>query len=156
MSVLLDTNILTRVAQTTHPMHPTAVTAIENLRRQGRSLCVLTQNLYEFYVVATRALPQNGLGMTVGAANAKLDEFAHLFKLLTDTELVYPEWKKLVVTYDTKGKPAHDARIAAAMMVHGVGELLTFNGADFKRYAGIVILDPDSVAKSATSTRPTP
>jgi len=39
----------------------------------------------------------------------------------------------------------HDARIVAAMMVHGIRHLLTYNGSDFKRYADLVILTPSGV-----------
>ena len=35
-----------------------------------------------------------------------------------------------------------DARLVAAMTVHGVRHVLTFNGEDFSRYPGITVLDP--------------
>jgi len=44
------------------------------------------------------------------------------------------------------GKQAHDARLAAAMLRHGLTHLLTFNIEDFKRYPSINILDPKVVA----------
>jgi hypothetical protein len=44
---------------------------------------------------------------------------------------------------------AHDARLVAAMIVHGVTHLLTFNGADFARYSGIRITDPTIAAQQA-------
>ena len=38
-----------------------------------------------------------------------------------------------------------DARLVAAIRVHGVNQLLTFNVGDFRRYIGIAVLSPDDV-----------
>jgi predicted nucleic acid-binding protein len=35
--------------------------------------------------------------------------------------------------------------LAAAMTVHGIQKILTFNGPDFKKFTGLVILDPAAV-----------
>ena len=48
MSVVLDTNILTRAAQPAHPSHEDTLDALEVLRKQGEYLCIVPQNLYEF------------------------------------------------------------------------------------------------------------
>lgn len=40
------------------------------------------------------------------------------------------------------GKNVHDAKLVAAMNVNGISHVLTFNEADFRRYAGIVIVRP--------------
>ncbi len=42
-------------------------------------------------------------------------------------------WETLVSKHQILGKQAHDANLVAVMLVYGVRELLTFNGADFKR-----------------------
>ena len=41
--------------------------------------------------------------------------------------------------------PAHDARIAAAMLAHGVTNILIFNGGDFKRFRGVKTVEPADV-----------
>jgi predicted nucleic acid-binding protein len=43
------------------------------------------------------------------------------------------------------GNADHDARLFAAMNVHGVGRILTFNTDDFTRF-GIEVLHPSSVS----------
>jgi predicted nucleic acid-binding protein len=68
-----------------------------------------------------------------------------LFPLLPDTPEVYYEWRRLVRSHATSGKSAHDARLIAAMKVHGIANLLTFNGGDFKRYRDVQILHPSKV-----------
>jgi predicted nucleic acid-binding protein len=97
MSVVLDTNILTRVAQPSHPMHNDALDALDVLRKQGEELGSVPQNLYEFWVVATRPLTANGLGMSTGQAETELSSLKQLFRFLNDTPAVYTEWAKLVL-----------------------------------------------------------
>ena len=52
----------------------------------------------------------------------------------------------LVIDYRVSGVQVHDARLVAAMLAHGVTHILTFNTADFARYApeGIVAVAPAS------------
>jgi predicted nucleic-acid-binding protein len=61
MSYLVDTNILLRSVQETHSMHEVAVQAVKSLFEQSEMLCILPQNLIEFWVVATRPIAMNGL-----------------------------------------------------------------------------------------------
>jgi predicted nucleic acid-binding protein len=150
MTVLLDTNILLRLAQATHPMHATAQAAVSLLQGAGQTLHAVPQNVYEFWVVATRPVAANGLGLSTAEALAEVTRLTALFPLVPDTPAVYPEWLRLVGTYSVSGKNAHDARLVAAMAVHGVTHLLTFNTADFVRFPGITVLDPAAVTAPGT------
>lgn len=145
MSTLLDTNILTRAAQPGHSMHQAALDAMAELRRQGEILCIVPQNLYEFWVVCTRPTEQNGLGMSPAEAQVELARLKTLFSLLDDTPAIFPQWERLVTQYQIQGKNAHDARLAAAMMVHGLSRILTFNVGDFRRFQTLTVLDPQQV-----------
>ena len=51
--------------------------------------------------------------------------------MLEDGLPVYREWLTLVQTQSVSGVQVHDAYLAAAMRVHGVTHLLTFNTTDF-------------------------
>lgn len=137
MNVLVDTNILNRLAEPGHTMYPDAFAATGALRTQGHTLCVVPQNLYEFWVVCTRPLANNGLGKTAAEAATELARLKGLFTLLDDTPALYPTWEQLVTTNAVLGKNAHDARLVAAMLVHGVTHLLTFNDADFRRFSAM-------------------
>ena len=55
-------------------------------------------------------------------------------------------WRRLVVTYAVSGKNVHDAKLVAAMNVHGVKSILTFNAKDFVRYSEITVVSPAEVA----------
>ncbi len=67
------------------------------------------------------------------------------------------EWERLVTTHAVLGKNAHDARLVAAMVVHGIDGLLTFNAAHFNRFTAITaftILTPQDVLTPPTSSSP--
>jgi len=152
MSYVADTNILLRSVQNTDPMHHETTQALAVLLGDGEVINILAQNLYEFWVVATRPQPQNGLGMSVSEAEQELDRMKSFFNVLPDTPDIYKEWERLVVQYAVKGKNAHDARVVAAMKVHGVSNLLTFNGRDFARYIpqeGITAVAPPDINSAA-------
>jgi len=59
---------------------------------------------------------------------------------------VYERWKSLVLSYKVIGVNVFDARLVAAMTVHGVSHILTANVKDFNRYSGITVLVPDEVS----------
>lgn len=56
--------------------------------------------------------------------------------------------EQLVIQHQVQGKNAHDARLVAAMLVHRIARLLTFNKADFARYSAIVAMSPQDVIGS--------
>ncbi len=147
MIYLADTNVLLRSADRTHPVHPIARAAVRKLRISGHSVCATPQNFVEFWNVATRPIERNGFGLVPAHADRLLRLVERLFPLLPDSPAVYAEWRRLVVSFGVSGVQVHDARIAAAMIVHGVTHILTFNTTDFARYGtrGIIAVDPTSV-----------
>ena len=63
MKVLLDTNVLLRLAVVSHPTHTDAVSAVHKIRHRGDDPVIVPQVLYEYWVVATKPTAQNGLGL---------------------------------------------------------------------------------------------
>jgi len=145
VSTLLDTNILTRLAQPDHAQHLAARDAVRLLLERGEDLAIVPQNLYEFWVVATRPADANGLGMTVQQAQSELSQIKRVFRLSLDQRGILPRWEQLVVDHAVQGKTAHDARLVAAMARHDTTQLLTFNAGDFARFPHITVLTPESV-----------
>lgn len=145
MSFLVDTNVLLRSAQPTHPMHPDATRAVGLLLARGETLSVIPQNLIEYWAVATRPVEANGLGLGVADATAEIPRLKSVFRLLPDTPAIFKEWEALVASYAVRGKEVHDARIVAAMLAYKVPNLLTFNKDDFKRYTEITPIDPRNI-----------
>ena len=69
MKVLIDTNLLTRMAVTSDPQHAIAVQAILMLDQADCDICLIPQVLYEYWSVATRPADVNGLGMSPGGTH---------------------------------------------------------------------------------------
>lgn len=107
---------------------------------------MLPQNIAEFWNVCTRPVDKNGLGLTPQQAEKQLNGLDSFLTILHDTPIVYTQWRKLILQYEVKGIQVYDARIAAAMHVHGLSRLLTYNPRDFKRYQGITPVLPEEVA----------
>jgi len=59
MPYLIDTNILLRSVDLSHPMNSDAVNAINKLLGQGETLHIVPQNLIEFWNVYTRPIERN-------------------------------------------------------------------------------------------------
>ena len=145
MSYLVDSNVLLRSAETGHPLNPVAKNAITKLIAAGERVVIVPQNLYEFWSVCTRPIASNGLGWTPVQTETELAALEALLPLLPDTADIYSEWRRLVVAHVVVGLRAHDTRLVAAMVVHGLDHILTFNISDFTRYPGITAVDPATV-----------
>jgi len=149
--VLVDTNTLLRTLQPLHPQREIARAAIKHLTGDGTELHIVPQNLIELWVVATRPVDQNGLGMTPPAVAAELALLKSMFLLLPETPAIYPIWETLVTQHQVTGKPAHDARLVAAMQAHGLTAILTFDKSGFSRYPGIQVVHPAEIAVGGKS-----
>lgn len=142
---LLDTNILLRLRQRSDPHYFVTSNAVLALHRKGTRLCYTSQILAEFWNVSTRPTEKNGLGLSIVETNGLLNEYEQQFHFLEDSAAVHHRWRELVFTYTVKGAKVHDARLVAAMLVHQVPRILTFNTADFTRYPDILPLHPGSL-----------
>lgn len=146
MIIVVDANLMLRYVETTATHHPFAVASVAHFKSSGDELRALPQCFYEFWVVATRPVANNGLGLSTVQAELEMTGMEALFPMVLDPATLYANWRALVVAHDCKGKVAHDARIVAAMQAHGLTHLLTFNIPDFTRYPGIIVLDPRAIA----------
>jgi len=145
MRVLVDTNILLRSAQPTHPLCPQATHAVSTLLRKRDSVFFCSQNVAEFWNVATRPAGKNGLGFTQEEALQEVGNIENLLTLLPDIPAVYPAWKRIVQEHRVEGVKVYDARLVAVMSVYAIEGILTFNASDFKRYANIAVLQPVAI-----------
>lgn len=145
MEYLADTNILIRRIHRADPKHRQAREAIKHLRERGARICVASQNLIETWAVCTRPIESNGLGLVPADADRIVARIEAVLVRLKDTDEIYQEWRRLVVTHGVSGKKTHDARLVAAMNVYGIKNLLTFNVQDFSRFEGIKAVHPERV-----------
>jgi predicted nucleic acid-binding protein len=144
--IAVDTNVLVGAIQTFDPeLRATARRAVRSLYSQGEQLICFPQNLVEFWNASTRPASGNGLGFAPAQAARYVDRFQTLLRLLPETPEIFPTWRRLVLQHRISGIQVHDARIVAAMTVHQVNKILTFDLDDFKRYTGIIVVHPAQV-----------
>jgi len=143
MNWLLDTNVLLRLVDAESPQRAVAEAAIERLLADGEIVFISAQVLVEFWAVATRPEPVNGLGWSTATTAETIRALRDQFPLLDETPEVLDRWLDLVERYQVSGKHTHDARLAALLLVHGVRQLLTFNTADFPPAWGVEAKQPN-------------
>ena len=83
--------------------------------------------------------------MSSSRVASELAQIKSMFLLLPETPAIYPAWEALVTQHQVSGKPAHDARLVAAMQVHGPTAILTLDASGFSRYPGIEVVHPEQV-----------
>ena len=146
MNWIIDTSVITRTIHSGTEQQQIAIDSLSKLRIQNETLCVVPQNLVEFWAVATRPIVANGLGLTIEQAESEILQIKLHFVLKTENETLFENWENLVKKYRVIGKTTHDARIVAAMQTHNITNLLTFNVSDFKRYSDIInVFDPREI-----------
>lgn len=118
---------------------------MDALLARGDRLCIVPQNVAEFWSVATRSTTGNGLGWRVDETYDQVLALTQSFFLLPDQAAIHGEWLRLVRQYGVTGIDVYDARLVAAMRVHGIRHLLTFDVGDFSRFAEVTVVHPDRV-----------
>jgi len=141
-SWLLDTNVLLRWVQHEDPEAPIVEAALDRLILWGANLYYTSQNLGEFWNAMTRPANRNGYGLSPEEAELRAREVEAGVALLPDNLAVHHEWRRLLVGYRVCGVQVHDARLVAAMHVHGVKRILTFNTRDFVRFDNFEAVHP--------------
>jgi predicted nucleic acid-binding protein len=139
---LIDSNILLRWVKPDDRDYPLVVSAIDTILGDGGVLCYTSQNVAEFWNTCTRPLDQNGFALSPQETDRRARAFEHKLQLLPDSVAVHQEWRALLVGHNVSGVQVHDARLAAAMRVHGIQRILTFNERDFARYPDIQAVHP--------------
>ncbi|MGO8815677.1 MAG: type II toxin-antitoxin system VapC family toxin [Terriglobia bacterium] len=139
---LVDSNILLRWVKPDDRDYPLVVAAIDAILADGGALSYTSQNVAEFWNTCTRPLDQNGFALSPQETDRRARAFEDRLQLLPDSVAVHLEWRALLVSHNVSGVRVHDARLAAAMRVHGIKYVLTFNTRDFARFTDIHAVHP--------------
>ena len=145
---LLDSNVLLRWVKPDHKDYPSIVSATDAILQHDGVLCYTSQNLGEFWNACTRPVDRNGYGLSPQETDRLAKFFEERLRMLPDSLATHQEWRRLLVAHAVSGVQVHDARLVAAMRVHGVGRILTFNNRDFARYTEIDAVHPRSVPRA--------
>lgn len=142
-SVFVDTNVLVYASRPGASQHGAARFTLARLRLEANPLWISRQVLREYLAAATRPQP-SGSALPMAAAVTDVRRFLLAFNLAEDTDDVLDRLLQLLATHPGAGKQVHDATLVATMLAHGITRLLTFNGADFRRFGALITLEPVS------------
>ena len=152
MRYLLDSGILLRLADEHDSQHALVETAVGTLGNKGDELYITTQNVAEFWNVATRPAVNNGLGLPA-ATVAKLyeDTIEPICAVLVELDTLPAEFRRLLIQHSIVGKQVHDARLVAMMITWQIDNILTLNERNSRRFEaeGISVVVPGSLASSS-------
>ena len=124
MPMLLDTSVLVRLRDHDSPHHRSCVLLVESLAADARQAILATQVLIEYWVVATRPKGVNGLGLAPAEADQDVQRFLDILPCPPEPHDVLARWRSLVTQTETRGRPAHDARLVAVMDAWGIARQL--------------------------------
>jgi predicted nucleic acid-binding protein len=69
--------------------------------------------------------------------------FSQRFWLAEDAPQVRTRLLDLLADHPIAGKQVHDANLVATMLAYDITRILTFNVADFRRFAGLITIETD-------------
>ena len=95
------------------------------------------QILREYIAVMTRRQAW-GQPLTLNEVIADTLAFVQRFTVLEDGPAIWEQLVELSRRFTFGGRQVHDANIVATMLAHGERRLLTFNAADFQRFAKVI------------------
>lgn len=149
-ALAVDTCILAEATDAARAHHHVALDVLE----LHPNLVLPAQVVREYLVAATRPVAANGLGLALDHARANLDAFRANMHLLPEERPVLPAFWRLLDSAPCLGKRLHDAHLAATVLAHRVGEILTLNVSHFAGFAAhlAVITPAEALARLSDAT----
>jgi toxin-antitoxin system PIN domain toxin len=137
----VDTNVLVYATRPSAVQHTVAQATLTRFEDEGSALWISPQVLREYLAVVTR--PQaTAPALPIASAIADVQRFRTVFSIAEERPNVLDRLLDLLAVHNGSGRQIHDANIVATMLEHGIRRLLTFNAADFRRFARIIDIEP--------------
>ncbi len=137
--MFIDTNVLVNSRIPGAPDHGAARASLERAFGDPEPLRISRQVMREYLAVVTRQQPWP-VNITREDALDDVSRLIGSFEILEDGPVVTETLVALCREVAVGGQQIHDANIVATMLTHGESRLLTFNGADFRRYGNRIVL----------------
>ncbi len=131
--MFIDTNVLVNSRVPGAPHHDAARAGMERAFRDPEPLMISRQVIREYLSVVTRTQTWP-VAITREEALEDVSRLTGSFQVLEDGPVVTELLVELCREIPVGGRQIHDANIVATMLARGERRLLTFNGADFRRY----------------------
>jgi predicted nucleic acid-binding protein len=146
---LVDSNVLLYLVNQDSQEHAVVAQCLELLWERGNDLTYTSQNLAEFWNVCTRPADRNGFWPLLVETNKRALLVETRLRLAEDSVAVHREWRTLIVDLGVSGVQVHDARLVAAMRVHQIRTIITYNLRDFRRFAGVTAILPHDILRGS-------
>lgn len=140
--IAVDTNLLVYAHREDSPFHERAYGCLEKLADGRSAWAIPWPCLHEFYAIVTHPRiysPPTPLEQALDQIDAWLESPALV--LLAESGEHWPRLRALIGSSRISGPPAHDARIAALCLQHGVRELWSADR-DFSRFPQLTVSNP--------------
>ncbi len=140
--IALDTNVMVYARREELPQHLAARTLLTQLAEGTEPWALVWPCIYEFVRVVTHPrifAPPSELEVVLADLDALFA--APSLHLIGEGPRHAAHFRRMVEAGSARGNLAQDAHIAALVVEHGVGELLTADR-DFARFPGVRTRDP--------------
>lgn len=153
---LVDSNILLRMFRPEDNSYQPIQKSIEVLLGRQAELLVATQNMLEFWSVATRPIAANGFGFGAEQAAKLLTRILGFFQLAPSSLADFLIWRRLVKDFRVAGTQVHDAHLCATMIANDMSFILTLNDRDFRRFEpeGVLAVHPRALLARESQAEP--
>jgi predicted nucleic acid-binding protein len=128
----VDTNVLAYALISSAPQNFMAMRLLQRLDDEDAEIWISRQVLRELAVVLSRSSHKDQV-------TASLRGVATSFCIAEEHELVSEQLFLLLDQFQVSGKNIHDANIVATMLAYDIRHLLTYDTADFRRFAGLIV-----------------
>lgn len=142
MTIAVDTNILVYAHRADSAFHAVAAARLRELATGSAAWAIPWPCLYEFFAVVTHPriyLPPTPVARALAQIDAWLESPS--VTLLAEHDAHWPALRALLASSLTAGPRAHDARIAALCIAHGVRCLWSADR-DFSRFPQLRTANP--------------
>jgi predicted nucleic acid-binding protein len=134
----VDTNVLVYANLRGSMHHSAASMMLQQAEAAGDELWISSQIMREYLAVVTRPQPGGPPPLTMSAAVDQVRLMLQRFQVVEDGPDTRAQLLTLLTAYPVAGRQVHDANIVATMLANGITRLLTFNVADFRRFAALI------------------
>jgi uncharacterized protein len=140
--IAIDTNILVYAHRADSAFHVRAAARVREAAEGNASWAIPWPCVHEFFAIVTHPriyAPPSPIGKALDQLDAWMESPA--LTLLAENDVYWPALRRTLETALVQGARAHDARIAALCVAHGVSELWSADR-DFSRFGEVRIINP--------------
>ena len=142
---LLDTNILVYAVNEDSEFYKAASEIHSKVLDGSIQACISMQNLIEFYSIITSNRVQKPLPAQIA--------FDEIDKYIADQRIKKIQFngdalvtlRELAIKYNVTAQNIYDLKIVATMLVNNIGEIITANERDFKKFSEIKVTNPFAI-----------